>query len=105
MRRKIRKSGGALGAEKRINLNLIINNKNMAEEIETKILDIDKEKLEKKLSDIVAKRAGEVFFRSTSFDYPGFPLDKDMSWVRLRDDGKKITLAYKKRLGVTGVKG
>ena len=28
-----------------------------------------------------------------------------MSWVRLRDDGKNITFAYKKRLGVTGIKG
>lgn len=77
----------------------------MAEEIETKILNIDKEKLEKKLLKIGAKRIGEVFFRSTSFDFPGFPLDKDAAWVRLRDDDKKVTLAYKKRLGVTGVKG
>lgn len=77
----------------------------MAEEIEVNILNIDIKKLEKKLSDINAVRIKEIFFKSTSFDFPGYPLDKDMSWVRLRDDGKKITLAYKKRLGVTGIKG
>ena len=77
----------------------------MAQEIEAKILNINREKLEKKLSKIGAQKIGEVFFRSTSFDFPGFPLDKDAAWVRLRDDGKKITLAFKKRLGVTGVKG
>lgn len=77
----------------------------MAQEIEAKILNIDKEKLEKKLAAIGAKKAEEVFFRSTTFDFPGFPLDKDAAWVRLRDDGKKVMLAFKKRLGVTGVKG
>jgi adenylate cyclase class 2 len=77
----------------------------MAQENETKILNIDFKKLERKLSQIGAVKAGEVFFRSISFDFPGFPLDKDASWIRLRDDGKKVTLAYKKRLGVTGVKG
>jgi adenylate cyclase class 2 len=77
----------------------------MAQEIEAKILKIDLEKLKKKFADIGAIKEAEVFFRSTSFDFTGLPLDKDMSWVRLRDDGKKITLAYKKRLGVTGIQG
>ncbi len=77
----------------------------MSEEIEAKILNVDIKKLEKKLSKIGAKKVEEIFFKSIIFDFPGFPLDKDNSWVRLRDDGKKITLAFKKRLGVTGVKG
>jgi len=77
----------------------------MAQEIEAKILNVDVTKLEQKLASTGAKKSGDVFFRSTSFDFPGFPLDKDAAWVRLRDDGKKVTLAYKKRLGVTGVKG
>ncbi len=77
----------------------------MAEEIEVKILNIDKVKLEQKLIEIGAKKIADTFFRSTSFDYPGFPLDKEAAWLRLRNDGVKTTLAYKKRLGVTGVKG
>jgi adenylate cyclase, class 2 len=76
----------------------------MAQEIEAKILNIDVPDLEKKLLDLGASREGEKFFRSISFDYPGFPLDKESSWVRLRDEGDKITLAYKKRLGVQDMK-
>lgn len=72
----------------------------MAQEIEAKILDIDKAALEEKLLSLGAQKVGDRFFRSTVFDYPGFPLDKDNSWVRLRDEGEKIMLAFKKRLGV-----
>jgi len=72
----------------------------MANEIEAKILNIDIEKLEEKLKSLGAKRIEEKFFRSTTFDYPGFPMDKEAAWVRLRDEGSKVTMAYKKRLGV-----
>ncbi len=71
----------------------------MVHEIEAKILNINIAEIEKKLAKIGAKKLGEKFFRSISFDYPGFPMDKEASWVRMRDDGKNITLAYKKRLG------
>ena len=74
----------------------------MAEEIEAKILDVDVLQLEKELKKIGAKKIGAVLFRSTSFDFPGWPLDKESSWVRLRTDGKTAMLAYKRRLGVTG---
>lgn len=73
----------------------------MAKEIEVKFLNIDKDSLEKKLVEISAVQKGEKLFRSTSFDYPGFPMDKECAWVRLRDEGDRTTLAYKKRLGVT----
>lgn len=72
----------------------------MAEEIEAKILGINIESLEKKLAKLGGERIGEVFFKSITFDYPGFPMDKEAAWVRLRNNGKNITLAYKKRLGV-----
>ncbi len=72
----------------------------MAQEIEVKILNINVSELENKLAKFGAKRLDEKLFRSISFDYPGFPMDKEAAWVRLRDDGNKITLAYKKRLGV-----
>ena len=77
----------------------------MAVEIEAKIVNIDKGDLEKKLIEIGAIKIEDVFFRSISFDFAGYPLDKEASWIRLRDDGKKVTLAYKKRLGATNVHG
>ena len=77
----------------------------MAIEIEAKILKINKEALEKKLIEIGAKKIEDIFFRSISFDFNGYPLDVENSWIRLRDNGKKVTLAYKKRLGVTSSNG
>lgn len=77
----------------------------MAIEIEAKILKIDKEALGNKLIEIGAKKIEDVFFRSISFDFNGYPLDNENSWIRLRDNGKKVTLAYKKRLGATSVHG
>ena len=75
----------------------------MAQEIEAKILNIDIAQVETKLALIGATKAGEQFFKSATFDYPGFPLDKEAAWVRMRDDGKEVTIAYKKRLGVTNL--
>ncbi len=77
----------------------------MAKEIEVKFLDIVVSEIEDKLQKIGANKVGEIFYRSISFDYPDYRLDTDASWVRLRDDGQLITLAYKKRLGVTGDAG
>ena len=73
----------------------------MAKEIEAKILDIDVQKLEEKLRAIGAERVSDKMFKATAFDYPGFPMDLEAAWVRLRDEGDRITMAYKKRLGVT----
>lgn len=73
------------------------------EEIEVKFLDIDKKLIEKKLKSLGAKKIYDRVFKDRVFDYPGWPLDKKMSWLRLRDKGEKITLSFKKRLGV--VKG
>lgn len=74
-------------------------------EFEVKILDINVPELEDKLRAIGAKKIGDFHYRTVTFDYPGFPLDKDAAWVRLRDEGDKVTLAYKRRLGVTSNKG
>ena len=35
--------------------------------------------------------------RRTIFDYEDLRLDKKAAWIRLRDEGEKITLAYKQR--------
>lgn len=75
------------------------------EEIEVKYLDIDKDEIETKLKSIGAEKIKDIFLRHISFDYPDYRLDKDNSWIRLRDEGDKIVLAYKKRLGVTSQDG
>jgi adenylate cyclase class 2 len=75
------------------------------EEIEVKYLDIDKNDIEAKLKSIGAEKVGDIFLRHVSFDYPDYRLDKDNSWIRLRDEGDKIVLAFKKRLGVTSQDG
>ncbi len=77
----------------------------MHQEFEVKILNIVVENIEEKLKKIGAKKEGDYFYRSCSFDYPGFTLDKEAAWVRLRDEGKKIMLAYKRRLGVKSSSG
>ncbi|MDP3974680.1 MAG: class IV adenylate cyclase [Candidatus Jorgensenbacteria bacterium] len=75
------------------------------EEVEVKFLNIDSEAIQKKLAEIDAKKVGEYFYRRQVFDYPGFPLDKKAAWVRLRDEGDKIMLTFKQRLGVTSHDG
>lgn len=68
------------------------------EEIEIKFLDIDIPKLEEKLKKIGAKKVGEYFYKRRTFDYPGLPLDKRGVWVRVRDEGDRVTMACKKIL-------
>jgi adenylate cyclase class 2 len=77
----------------------------MTQEHEVKVLNIDVADITRKLKKIGAKKKGDFFYRSCSFDYEGFPLDKKMSWIRLRDEGDKVRLAYKRRLGVKSSKG
>lgn len=75
------------------------------EEIEVVFLEIDKDKIEEKLLSIGAKKMKDIFYRNLSFDFPDYRLDKDNSWIRLRDQEDEIVLAYKKRLGVTSQDG
>ena len=75
------------------------------EEIEVKFLDIDPEKIQEKLKSTGANKIGEYFYRRQVFDYPGFTLDKKAAWVRLRDEGDKIILSFKQRLGTTSHDG
>lgn len=82
-----------------------IMSKKQHEEIEVIFLEVDVKTLEKKLTDIGARKVKDISYRHVSFDYPDYRLDKDNSWIRLRDDGEKIVLAFKKRLGVTSHDG
>ena len=75
------------------------------EEIEIVFLEIDREKIEQKLLSIGARKVKDMLYRHASFDYPDYRLDKNNSWIRLRDEDGQIILAYKKRLGVTSQDG
>ena len=70
------------------------------EEIEVKFLNIDPEKIEEKLKDIGAEKVFEKIYKRKVFDYPDLRFDKREAWIRLRDEGDKITLTFKQRIGV-----
>jgi adenylate cyclase class 2 len=66
------------------------------EEIEIKFLDVDVASLEEKLKKIGAKKVGEYFYKRRTFDYPDLRLDKGGVWIRVRDEGDRVTMACKK---------
>ena len=68
------------------------------EEFEIKFLEVDVPELEKKLTAIGAKKVGEYMYRRRHFDYSDLRLDKKHEWIRVRDEGDKITMAHKKRI-------
>lgn len=70
------------------------------EEIEVKFLNIDPVSMEKKLLEIGAKKVFEKLYKRRIFDYPDLRFDKMGAWIRLRDEGDKITLTFKQRIGV-----
>jgi adenylate cyclase class 2 len=70
------------------------------EEIEVKFLDIDVSKLKKKLLSLGAVKKFDVVMKRKVFDYPGWPMSKEGAWLRVRDEGDKVTMSYKKRLGM-----
>ncbi|MDP3964041.1 MAG: CYTH domain-containing protein [bacterium] len=74
-------------------------------EYEVKFLDINPESIQQKLETIGANKLGEYFYRSRVFDYSDWRLDREHSWLRLRDEDGRTTLSFKKRLGVRGSDG
>lgn len=68
------------------------------EEIEIKFLNIDPRALTEKLLSLGARKVADYHYRRIVFDYPDFSLDKKGAWLRLRDEGEKITLTFKQRL-------
>ncbi len=71
----------------------------MQVEIEAKFLDINPDGLR----DILKKNGAvlvheERLMRRKNFDYPDSRLEKIGGWIRVRDEGDKVTLAYKQLL-------
>lgn len=70
------------------------------EEIEVKFLNIDREKIEKNLVAVGATKIFDRLLKRKVFDYPDLRLDDVGAYIRLRDEEDKITLAYKRRIGM-----
>ena len=78
----------------------------MKPEIEAKFLDIDPDAIRAGLKELDASLVyPEHITRQKVFDYPDFRLDKDFSWLRLREENGQITLTLKKwqKEGVDGM--
>ena len=79
----------------------------MNTEIEAKFLDIDPAVIRTELQKLGASLVyPENTTQQKVFDFPDFRLDKDFSWLRLRDENGEITLTLKKweKEGVDGMK-
>ncbi len=70
------------------------------EEKEVKFLDIDSQEIEEKLESIGAEKVFDKLYKRRVFDYPDLRLNEKAAWLRLRDEGDKVTLTFKQRIGV-----
>lgn len=76
-------------------------------ELEAKFLDIDVEKIRTFLTEKGATLVHpERLMRRKNFDYPDKRLEKIGGWIRVRDEGDAVTLAYKQleHRGLDGTK-
>jgi adenylate cyclase class 2 len=68
----------------------------METEIEAKFPDIDADALRQALKDKGAElEHAEVLMRRKNYDFPDRSLEKMGGWVRVRDEGEKVTMSYK----------
>lgn len=68
----------------------------MKTELEAKWLDVNPHELRTKLKAVGARLVHpEILMRRKNFDYPDKRLEKTGGWVRVRDEGDKVTLSYK----------
>ena len=68
----------------------------MQTEIEAKFPDIDREAILKALATNEAKQEhAEILMKRRVFDFEDSRLEKIGGWVRVRDEGDKITMSYK----------
>lgn len=77
----------------------------MQSEIEAKFADIDVIAFRQKLTAIGAtEKHPEVAMRRKNFDFPDRRMENANAWIRVRDEGNKITLSYK-QLGERTIDG
>jgi len=73
-------------------------------EIEVKILEIDRKEIEKKLRSIGAKKVSDVIMEVYSFDFPGRSIKKAKNLLRMRREGDKTKITFKKKISTNKVK-
>ncbi len=64
----------------------------MHKEIEERVLEIDIQEIVKKLESLGAKKVGEWYQKRYVYD---FNPKRENQWIRLRANGKQVTLTYK----------
>lgn len=70
----------------------------MDTEIEATFVGVEHDGLRRRLKDLGAELVRpERLTRRTIFDYEDLRLDAKAAWIRLRDEGDKITLTFKQR--------
>jgi adenylate cyclase class 2 len=67
------------------------------EEIEVKFLNVDVKALEAKLAAIGASKSFERMYRRKVYDFPDLRLNAQRAWIRVRDEGEKVTMGCKQR--------
>lgn len=73
------------------------------QEFEAKFLDIEPEEIRAKLRRLGARSVhAERLIRRTVYDFPSGTLSEQGAWVRVRDEGDRITLTFKQVAG-TGI--
>ncbi len=75
------------------------------QEYEVKFLEIDPVNIEEELIRIGAEKKFDRIYRRRVFDYPDMRLNEMGAWLRLRDEGDKITFTYKQRMGMLENRG
>jgi len=65
-------------------------------EVEVKVIDIDRKKVEAKLNALGASKIFDGTEESVFFDYPGNPITQAKHLLRLRKEGEQTFLTFKK---------
>jgi adenylate cyclase class 2 len=74
----------------------------MQVEIEAKFLRVDHDVIRARLRELTAKQLTPMrLMKRKNYDFPGNRLQATNGWVRLRDEGEKVTLSYKRLDGRT----
>lgn len=68
------------------------------EEFEVKFINLDVDKLKKKLGSLGAEFVGSFDYKRKNYDFLGYPLAEKNAWVRVRDEGERVVMTYKQRL-------
>lgn len=74
------------------------------EEIEVKILDVNRAEVKKKLIELGAEKVFDGELSASYFDFPDMSIRKSKGLLRLRTEGEKIILNFKERISDEKVK-